>query len=132
MYLPRSSATALSLHLLRISLVFRHPFSCSRALPFTPAVVQLPQQEPGSGGLRAGDEQSATLTSYETSQVLLSLSCSLSVNEKMPPGCCGRKAAQSVGHEGAKDLISKIPNAPCEAQSEPVDHCLLWEVDCVQ
>lgn len=131
-YLHLSSATTLSLHLPSICLVFRHPFGCSRALSFTPAVAQLPWQAPGSGGLRAGDGQSATLTSYETSQVLPSLSRLPSVNEKMPPGCCGRKAAQSVRHEGAKDLTPKIPNSPCEPQGVPVELCLLWDVDCAQ
>lgn len=89
------------------------------------------QQVPGSEGFRAADEQAATLSSYETSQVLLNLSCSPSLNEKRLPGRGRRKTEPWVRHESTKDVISKIPNAPCEAQV-PLLSCPLWNVECVQ
>lgn len=69
-----------------------------------------------SEGLRAADGQSAALSSCETSQVLLNLSCSPSLNEKRLPRWGRRKTKPWVRHESTKDVISKIPNAPCEAQ----------------
>lgn len=133
LYVPCSSTTTLFLHLPRIFLVFRHPLSCSRALPFTPAIAQLPWQAPGSGSLKAADGQWATLTSYETFQVLPGLSCFPGVDKKTTPGCFRTKAGQSTtSHGGAKDLISKIPNAPHESQGSLVERCLLWDVDSAQ
>lgn len=106
-YLPHPSAITSSSHLPRIFLAFSHPLSLL-LLSFPPSRCLGVRDT----GLLMGS--SARTCSARTSQVLLNLSCSPSLNEKRPPGWGRRKTEPWIRHESTKNVISDIPNTPYE------------------